>query len=187
MNNIQTCPSRIGAYISAGLSFTIIDQCDQRVSSLSFVPRCAPSPLTWRPICRATMLTPSQLHLICSRKPPEILSCYLISFIASIYDQSFSFLSLGACVGTKHVLPAQQSYIERLILDYSKMPKHNQTDLAWSGEQQERITIAFLVLAWAFISLRVWTRTYIISNFGWGELYRIVVTLEIPSIQCLQF
>lgn len=46
---------------------------------------------------------------------------------------------------------------------------HDHADLARSEERQQRITIAFLVLAWFFISLRIWTRTYVISNFGWDD------------------
>jgi hypothetical protein len=34
---------------------------------------------------------------------------------------------------------------------------------------QQRITFAFLALAWAFIALRVWTRTFVISGFGWDD------------------
>jgi hypothetical protein len=49
------------------------------------------------------------------------------------------------------------------------MAGHSAIDLARSGEQQERITIAFLILAWSFILLRIWTRTYVISNFGWDD------------------
>jgi len=49
------------------------------------------------------------------------------------------------------------------------MAKHSDDSVAASGVQQERITIAFLVLAWVFILLRVWTRTFVISNFGWDD------------------
>ncbi|KAI8932863.1 hypothetical protein NX059_010344 [Plenodomus lindquistii] len=49
------------------------------------------------------------------------------------------------------------------------MAPHSSTDLSRSGQLQERVTIAFLVLAWLFILLRVWTRTCIISNFGWDD------------------
>ncbi|CBX99474.1 hypothetical protein LEMA_P087130.1 [Plenodomus lingam JN3] len=47
------------------------------------------------------------------------------------------------------------------------MATHSSTELSQSGKTQERITIAFLVLAWFFILLRIWTRTIVISNFGW--------------------
>jgi len=49
------------------------------------------------------------------------------------------------------------------------MAKHSEDSVAASGVQQERITIAFLVLAWVFILLRIWTRTFLISNFGWDD------------------
>ncbi|KAH9870096.1 hypothetical protein J1614_007018 [Plenodomus biglobosus] len=49
------------------------------------------------------------------------------------------------------------------------MAPHSSTELSRSGKQQERVTIAFLVLAWLFILLRIWTRTCVISNFGWDD------------------
>ncbi|CAG5142597.1 uncharacterized protein ALTATR162_LOCUS1182 [Alternaria atra] len=51
---------------------------------------------------------------------------------------------------------------------------HSATDLAQSTEQQLRITIAFMALAWFFILLRIWTRTYVISNFGWDDSIMIL-------------
>ncbi|ENI01638.1 hypothetical protein COCC4DRAFT_147400 [Bipolaris maydis ATCC 48331] len=38
-----------------------------------------------------------------------------------------------------------------------------------------RLIIAFLILAWIFISLRVYTRTVIISNFGWDDIAMVSV------------
>jgi len=49
------------------------------------------------------------------------------------------------------------------------MTAHTSSDVSRTGATQERITIAFLALAWVFILLRIWTRTWIISNFGWGK------------------
>ncbi|KAH7389776.1 hypothetical protein BKA66DRAFT_510809 [Pyrenochaeta sp. MPI-SDFR-AT-0127] len=60
---------------------------------------------------------------------------------------------------------------------------HDSLDLARSGEQQERITIAFLVLAWFFISLRLWTRTFVISNFGWDDSTMILAGM-IFTVYC---
>ncbi|KAL6706069.1 hypothetical protein ACN47E_006171 [Coniothyrium glycines] len=57
------------------------------------------------------------------------------------------------------------------------MTKHSDNEVAWSGKQQERITISFLVLAWTFVLLRIWTRTWIISNFGWDDSTMILATL----------
>jgi hypothetical protein len=51
---------------------------------------------------------------------------------------------------------------------------HSATDLAQSTEQQLRITITFMALAWFFILLRIWTRTYVISNFGWDDSIMIL-------------
>jgi hypothetical protein len=58
---------------------------------------------------------------------------------------------------------------------------HSETDLAKSTEQQLRITIAFLALAWFFILLRVWTRTCIISSFGWDDSTMILASVSSPS------
>jgi hypothetical protein len=51
---------------------------------------------------------------------------------------------------------------------------HGFDEVAQAGEQSERITIAFLVLAWLFIALRVWTRTWIIASFGWDDATMIL-------------
>lgn len=46
-----------------------------------------------------------------------------------------------------------------------------------------RITIAFLILSWVFILLRVWTRTMVIANFGWDDSIMILagVSFAFPS------
>ncbi|KAH6644592.1 hypothetical protein C7974DRAFT_23862 [Boeremia exigua] len=46
---------------------------------------------------------------------------------------------------------------------------HGTDEVARAGEQSQRLTVAFLALAWFFILLRVWTRTWIIANFGWDD------------------
>lgn len=51
---------------------------------------------------------------------------------------------------------------------------HGLDELARASEQQERITIAFLALAWVFIFLRVWTRTWVIASFGWDDAIMIL-------------
>ena len=51
---------------------------------------------------------------------------------------------------------------------------HGFDELSQTGEQSERITIAFLALAWFFIILRVWTRTWIIASFGWDDATMIL-------------
>lgn len=51
---------------------------------------------------------------------------------------------------------------------------HGYDELARAGEQQEKITIAFLALAWFFITLRIWTRTWIIASFGWDDAVMIL-------------
>ncbi|KAF2795352.1 hypothetical protein K505DRAFT_302186 [Melanomma pulvis-pyrius CBS 109.77] len=49
------------------------------------------------------------------------------------------------------------------------MAIHDQYSIARRGEQQANVAIAFLVLTWLFILLRIWTRTYVIANFGWDD------------------
>ncbi|UPX16662.1 uncharacterized protein EKO05_0007051 [Ascochyta rabiei] len=51
---------------------------------------------------------------------------------------------------------------------------HGLDELARAGEQQEKITIVFLTLAWFFITLRTWTRTWIITSFGWDDATMIL-------------
>ncbi|KAF1831671.1 hypothetical protein BDW02DRAFT_40534 [Decorospora gaudefroyi] len=63
------------------------------------------------------------------------------------------------------------------------MAGHSATEIARSGKQQERITIAFLTLAWFFILLRIWTRTCVISNFGWDDSIMILAGL-IFTVYC---
>ncbi|KAF2196869.1 hypothetical protein GQ43DRAFT_234899 [Delitschia confertaspora ATCC 74209] len=45
------------------------------------------------------------------------------------------------------------------------------------GQQQQKIAITFLVLAWLFLSLRIWTRTYIIASFGWDDATMILAAM----------
>jgi hypothetical protein len=47
---------------------------------------------------------------------------------------------------------------------------HGADQVTQANEQLMRTTTAFLVLAWVFVSLRVWTRTFILSNFGWDDI-----------------
>ena len=49
------------------------------------------------------------------------------------------------------------------------MTAHSTDDVASSSVQQERVTIAFLIVSWLFILLRIWTRTFVISSFGWDD------------------
>lgn len=56
---------------------------------------------------------------------------------------------------------------------------HGFDEVAQAGEQAQRITIAFLALAWLFISLRVWTRTWIIASFGWDDATMIIAGVSI--------
>ncbi|CAA9960858.1 hypothetical protein PTMSG1_04242 [Pyrenophora teres f. maculata] len=54
------------------------------------------------------------------------------------------------------------------------MGQHSPTDVANSGIHSGHITIAFLTIAWFSILLRIWTRTCVISNFGWDDATMIL-------------
>lgn len=56
---------------------------------------------------------------------------------------------------------------------------HGLDEVARAGEQSERITVAFLALAWVFILLRIWTRTYVIANFGWDDATMILAGVRL--------
>ncbi|KAF1927167.1 uncharacterized protein M421DRAFT_66014 [Didymella exigua CBS 183.55] len=58
---------------------------------------------------------------------------------------------------------------------------HGFDEIAQAGKQSERITIAFLALAWFFITLRVWTRTWIIAGFGWDDATMILACWVVVS------
>ncbi|KAF2715623.1 hypothetical protein K504DRAFT_367257 [Pleomassaria siparia CBS 279.74] len=49
------------------------------------------------------------------------------------------------------------------------MAIHDSNSIVSRGETQANVAIAFLILAWIFILLRIWTRTIVISNFGWDD------------------
>jgi hypothetical protein len=58
---------------------------------------------------------------------------------------------------------------------------HDDGSFTYSRGQQERITIAFLALAWFFVALRIWTRTYVISNFGWDDSAMILASVNLSG------
>jgi hypothetical protein len=55
---------------------------------------------------------------------------------------------------------------------------HGADQVTQANEQLMRTTTAFLVLAWVFVSLRVWTRTFILSNFGWDDATMIFAAVS---------
>ncbi|KAF2660064.1 hypothetical protein K491DRAFT_589929 [Lophiostoma macrostomum CBS 122681] len=63
------------------------------------------------------------------------------------------------------------------------MVVHDDASLSSRGAQQANVAIAFLVLAWIFIVLRVWTRTYVIKSFGWDDSTMILAGI-VFSIYC---
>ncbi|KAL5113711.1 hypothetical protein ACEQ8H_008416 [Pleosporales sp. CAS-2024a] len=60
---------------------------------------------------------------------------------------------------------------------------HGDESVARSGELAHRIAIAFLVLAWTLVLLRIWTRTFVISNFGWDDFTMILASM-IFTVYC---
>lgn len=56
---------------------------------------------------------------------------------------------------------------------------HGIDEVARAGEQSERITTAFLALAWFFIILRTWTRTWVIASFGWDDATMILAAVRL--------
>lgn len=49
------------------------------------------------------------------------------------------------------------------------MAVHDKESIQRRGKVQGDVAISFLVVTWFFIALRVWTRIYVISNFGWDD------------------
>jgi hypothetical protein len=58
---------------------------------------------------------------------------------------------------------------------------HGDDSIAQTAEQQSRVTIVFLALAWVFVLLRIWTRTYVIANFGWDDAAMILASVRYAS------
>lgn len=57
------------------------------------------------------------------------------------------------------------------------MAVHDSQSLSSRGRAQANVAVVFLTLAWAFVALRVWTRTYVISNFGWDDTTMILAAV----------
>jgi hypothetical protein len=60
---------------------------------------------------------------------------------------------------------------------------HDFDEVARAGEQSRRIAIVFLALAWFFILLRIWTRTWIIASFGWDDAAMILACVRSKPIK----
>lgn len=60
---------------------------------------------------------------------------------------------------------------------------HGIDELVHAGKQQGRITIAFLALAWFFILLRIWTRTWVVAKFGWDDATMILAGVCLLHVQ----
>ncbi|KAF2749559.1 hypothetical protein M011DRAFT_513691 [Sporormia fimetaria CBS 119925] len=54
------------------------------------------------------------------------------------------------------------------------MAVHDDQSISSRTKVQKDVAIAFLVLSWSFIGLRVWTRTYVITNFGWDDATMLI-------------
>ena len=62
------------------------------------------------------------------------------------------------------------------------MDSHPPADIAESVKHQKRITIAFLAMAWFFVLLRIWNRTFIISGFGWDDGTMLLAGVSVSSL-----
>ena len=62
------------------------------------------------------------------------------------------------------------------------MAVHDHDSISRRGEVQKSVAVAFLVLAWFFIALRVWTRTFVIKNFGWDDSTMILAGVGTRSM-----
>jgi len=62
------------------------------------------------------------------------------------------------------------------------MRQHSQTEVDSTGLQQAQITVAVLTIAWFFILLRTWTRTWVISNFGWDDATMILAGVSLSLL-----
>jgi hypothetical protein len=61
------------------------------------------------------------------------------------------------------------------------MSPHGDDSIVHAAAQQQKIIITFLALAWLFVLLRIWTRTYIISSFGWDDATMIFANVRNAS------
>lgn len=73
-----------------------------------------------------------------------------------------------------------------VLLSLHLMAVHSDDSLSTRVGTQNRTAIAFLVLTWFFISLRVWTRTYVIANFGWDDSTMILAGVRKRTSRCMQ-
>jgi hypothetical protein len=94
------------------------------------------------------------------------------SLLAQIRPYSFILASFDAPYSRflRFILSRPRSYILAMA--------HGAEQVTRANEQLMRITTAFLVLAWVFVSLRVWTRTFILSNFGWDDATMIFAAVS---------
>ncbi|KAF2277266.1 uncharacterized protein EI97DRAFT_314786 [Westerdykella ornata] len=63
------------------------------------------------------------------------------------------------------------------------MAVHDSGSISSRGRAQTTVAVALLVAAWALVALRVWTRTYVISNFGWDDATMILAAIFF-SVYC---
>jgi hypothetical protein len=94
----------------------------------------------------------------------------LASLLAQTWPYSSILPSSDASIFTFHLVPSR---FHILVM------AHGAAQVSHANEQLMRITTAFLVLAWVFVSLRVWTRTFILSNFGWDDATMIFAAVSL--------
>jgi len=91
-------------------------------------------------------------------------------------------LSRGTSQSTSSVAPYALLYDATDTGQPKTMRQHTQTEVDSTGLQQAQITIAVLTIAWFFILLRTWTRTWVISNFGWDDATMILAGVSLSLL-----
>lgn len=102
------------------------------------------------------------------RSPSPMAPSY---FPLRFYLAQSSTLGLLVIYDLADPLPHLRSRVSypRDLIHLDSMAYHPPETLTGPGRTQNNVAIAFLILTWFFIALRVWTRTYVINNFGWDD------------------
>jgi hypothetical protein len=171
-----------GVFQSCGnLSFAWTDEHDPCVSSasLSYLVHL-PFPTWCQGRCRET----SSIYSSCVRyvaMKPTVRCCAERPLTSLFITYLLSLL-------TPHVIVWDDTFatstwrLSSRSLPFELTMAHGFDELSQAGEQSERITIAFLALAWFFIILRVWTRTWIIASFGWDDATMILAGVCLTTV-----
>lgn len=163
------------------LSFAWTDEHDPCVSSHSSVLPCTLHfPTRCQGRCRGT----SSIYSSCTRYvaiEPTVRCCAERPLPSPFITHLPSLLTPHTVVWDD-IFAKSTWRLPSPSLPFQLTMTHGNDELAQAGEQSERITIAFLALAWFFIILRVWTRTWIIASFGWDDATMILAGVSIASL-----